>query len=59
MTRTDPATLTQAEREAAADALLETVDLEPFARALVDLLYDVWVQDQPAAAQDRNSGVAR
>jgi hypothetical protein len=38
--------MTQAEREAAADAILASVDIEPLAIALVGLLWDVWEQEQ-------------
>lgn len=44
MSPVDIAAMTQAEREAAADAILASVDLEALAQALVDLLADVCEQ---------------
>jgi hypothetical protein len=38
--------VTTEEREAAADAILASVDLEPLAQALADLLADVCEQEQ-------------
>lgn len=40
--------MTPTDREAAADAILETVDLEPLGRALADLLWDAWQAEQAA-----------